>query len=77
MEADTWSLLGSLHQEEGNLPLAVEYYERALALYRALRDQAREAASLANLATIYEAQGLQQQALETKQQAVRLLQPRP
>jgi len=77
MEADTWSLLGSLHQEEGNLPLAVEYYERALALYRALRDQTREAASLANLATIYEAQGLQQQALDTKQQAVRLLQPRP
>jgi tetratricopeptide (TPR) repeat protein len=52
---------------------AVEYHERALALYRALRDRHREAGSLANLAAVYSAQGNRDQAAETEQNAVSLL----
>jgi tetratricopeptide (TPR) repeat protein len=54
--------------------LAIDLYERALALYRALRDQPREAASLVNLATVYEAQGSPQEARETQHKAIFLLQ---
>ena len=73
-EADTLSLLGSLHQAEGNTALAAEHHERALTLYRALRDRMREAASLANLAAAYETNGSLKEAQETQQKVIFLLQ---
>jgi tetratricopeptide (TPR) repeat protein len=63
-----------LHQAEGNAALAAEHHERALTLYRALRDRMREAASLANLAAAYETQGSLKDAQETQQKVIFLLQ---
>jgi tetratricopeptide (TPR) repeat protein len=73
-EADALSLLGNLYLAERNTAQAAEAHERALALYRALRDQLREAGSLANRGAVYELQGLPQEAREAQQKAIFLLQ---
>ena len=69
------SLLGNIYRAQGDTTSALEHHERALTIYRALRDRLREAGSLANLAIVYEAQGAVEQARETQGKAVFLLQP--
>lgn len=56
------------------MTMAIEHHQRALAFYRVLHDVPREAASMLNLALVYEAQGLVQDAQEHRAEALLLLQ---
>jgi hypothetical protein len=64
-EADTLALLGRLHQASGQLSAAIEYNERDVNLYRALRDRSREDAALTALSGLYE---VKQKAKESEQE---------
>jgi tetratricopeptide (TPR) repeat protein len=61
--------LGNAYRSLGQYALAIESYNRALAIFRAIGNQREEAVSLRNLGKVYHAQGRFQEAVEHADQA--------
>jgi tetratricopeptide (TPR) repeat protein len=71
-EAQTQNNLGLLYYHEGDLPLAVEFCEKALTTFRVLSDRYGEAQALSNLAVIAEAQGDSSRAVTSYEQSLQI-----
>jgi tetratricopeptide (TPR) repeat protein len=56
-QAATWDSLGYAHHHLGRYPRAIECYEKAIALYRDVRDRAFEADTLKHLGDTQHAAG--------------------
>ncbi|MGL5081776.1 MAG: CHAT domain-containing protein [Microcoleaceae cyanobacterium] len=64
--------LGRVHSALGEKQKALEFYNQALPLSRAMGDRATEAATLSNIGSVYNALGEKQKALEFYNQALPL-----
>lgn len=70
--ADTLHSLGRLYRSSGNLPKAVESYDRALQLRREIGDRQGEAVTLSDLASAYRDLDAPEKALEPYQRALQI-----
>jgi signal transduction histidine kinase len=62
---DSYRNIGLIHYNQGNYPLALEYYEKCLEIERELGDKKGMATTWNNIALVYSKQGNYQQALDT------------
>ena len=65
--------IGSVYDDLGEQPKALEYYNQALPLLRAVGDRSGEAATLNNIGHVYDALGEQPKALDYYNQALPIL----
>jgi len=73
-EATTLNNIGSVYSDLGEKQQALDYYQQALPLRRAVGDRASEAVTLNNIGVVYLDLGEKQQALEYYRQALPLFQ---
>jgi len=72
-EAFAWSGLGTVEEIKGNLPRAIEHYEKALVLRQGLNDQIGVAAMHNNLGNAYESMGQFEKALSAHRESLHLV----
>jgi CHAT domain-containing protein/Tfp pilus assembly protein PilF len=71
-EATTLSNIGLVYSDLGEKQKALDYYQQALPLRRAVGDRSGEAVTLINIGAVYSALGEKQKALDYYQQALPL-----
>ncbi len=74
-EATTLNNIGAVYSALGDKQQALDYYNQALPLFRAVGDRSGEATTLNNIGGVYDALGDKQQALDFYNQALPLHAP--
>src|SRR5262245_45137042 len=71
--AETLAVLGNVYAKEDALPKAEQVYAQSLSIYKEIGDKKQVAVLLRNISAVYSMEGRAEDALETVQQALKVI----